>query len=111
MSCLAIGLALSLHVGLENNYNQRHPYVMCENENVIGGVYYNSLDKLSIVGGYKIQLSDDLTVDVGAVTGYVYDVVPMVRLRYKNLFVMPALEDDRTGVVVGFQYEFKLKGE
>ena len=111
MSCLAIGLALSLHVGLENEYNQKHPYLMCETENVVGGVYYNSLDKLSIVGGYKIQLSDDLTLDVGAVTGYVYDVVPMVRLRYKNLFVMPALEDDRTGVVVGLQYEFKLKGE
>ena len=109
MSCLAIGLALSLHVGLENNYNQRHPYVMCENENVIAGVYYNSLDKLSIVGGYKIQLSDDLTLDVGAVTGYDYDVVPMARLRYKNLFIMPALEDDRTGFVIGFQYEFKIK--
>ena len=109
MSCLAIGLALSLHVGLENEYNQTHPYVMCETENVIGGVYYNSLDKLSIVGGYKIQLSDDLTLDVGAVTGYDYDVVPMARLRYKNLFIMPALEDDRTGFVIGFQYEFKIK--
>ena len=109
MSCLAIGLALSLHVGLENNYNQTHPYVMCETENVIGGVYYNSLDKLSIVGGYKIQLLDDLTLDVRAVTGYDYDVVPMARLRYKNLFIMPALEDDRPGVVVGLQFEFKLK--
>jgi len=109
MSCLAIGLALSLHVGLENEYNQKHPYLMCETENVVGGVYYNSLDKLSIVGGYKIQLSDDLTLDVGAVTGYDYDVVPMARLRYKNLFIMPALEDDRTGFVIGFQYEFKIK--
>ena len=111
MSCLAIGLALSLHVGLENEYNQKHPYVMCENKNVIGGVYYNSLDKLSIVGAYKFQFTDDLSLDVGAVTGYHYDVVPMARLRYKNLFIMPALEDDRAGVVVGLQYEFKLKGE
>ena len=109
LQCLAIGLALSLHAGLENNYNQRHPYLMCETENVVGGVYYNSLDTWSLVGGYKYQITDDITLDVGAVTGYEYDVVPMVRLRYKNLFVMPALEDDRTGLVVGFQFEFKLK--
>ena len=82
---------------------------MCETENVVGGVYYNSLDKWSIVGAYKFQFTDDLSLDVGAVTGYHYDVVPMARLRYKNLFVMPALEDDRAGVVVGLQFEFKLK--
>ena len=109
MSCLAIGLALSLHVGLANDYNQKHPYLMCETENVIGGVYYNSLDKWSVVGGVKYDLTNDITLDVGVVTGYHYDVVPMARLRYKNLFIMPALEDDRTGVVVGFQFEFKLK--
>jgi hypothetical protein len=46
---------------------------------------------------------------VGIATGYIHDVVPLVRLHYKDFFVMPALEDDRTGVVFGFQYEFKLK--
>jgi len=49
-----------------------------------------------------------LKLDVGIVSGYVYNVVPMVRLKYKNLFLMPALEDDRTGLVFGYQYEFKL---
>ena len=98
-----------MHVGLQNDYNQYHPYVMCEKEDITGGVYYNSLDKLSIVGAYKFQFTDNLSLDVGAVTGYHYDVVPMARLRYKNLFVMPALEDDRTGLVVGLQFEFKLK--
>ena len=82
---------------------------MCETENVVGGVYYNSLDTWSLVGGYKYQITDDLSLDVGAATGYHYDVVPMARLRYKNLFIMPALEDDRAGLVFGFQFEFKLK--
>jgi|TARA_B100000768_G_scaffold128113_1_gene118723 hypothetical protein len=109
LNCLVLGLALSLHAGLENKYNQKHPYLMCETEDVIGGVYYNSLDKWSVVGGVKYDLTNDITLDVGVVTGYHYDVVPMARLRYKNLFIMPALEDDRTGVVVGFQFEFKLK--
>ena len=34
MNCLVLGLALSMHVGLENNYNQVHPYVMCEQNQV-----------------------------------------------------------------------------
>jgi hypothetical protein len=33
----------------------------------------------------------------------------MVRLRYKNLFLMPALEDKRTGLVFGVQYDFSFK--
>ena len=44
MSCLAIGLALSMHVGLANDYNQIHPYATCETDKTITGVYYNSLD-------------------------------------------------------------------
>jgi hypothetical protein len=113
MNCLIIGLALSMHVGLQNDYNQYHPYVMCKKEDITGGVYYNSLDKASVVLAKEYQilpdLSDDLKLDVGIATGYIHDVVPLVRLHYKDFFVMPALEDDRTGVVFGFQYEFKLK--
>ena len=113
LNCLVLGLALSLHAGLENKYNQKHPYLMCETEDVIGGVYYNSLDKVSVVLAKEYQilpdLSDDLKLDVGIATGYIHDVVPLVRLRYKDFFVMPALEDDRTGIVFGFQYEFNFK--
>jgi hypothetical protein len=28
----------------------------------------------------------------------------MVRLRYKNYFIMPAIEEDRTGLVFGVQF-------
>ena len=33
----------------------------------------------------------------------------MARLRYKNFFAMPAVEpdDDRVGIVVGLQFNFK----
>jgi hypothetical protein len=109
MNCLLVGLALSLHVGLENNYNQVHPYVMCEKNQIITGAYYNSLDKVSLVLAKEFNLSDELTLDLGIVSGYVYDVAPMIRLKYKNLFLMPALEDDRTGLVFGYQYEFNFK--
>jgi|TARA_B100000768_G_C11173951_1_gene329973 hypothetical protein len=109
MNCLVLGLALSMHVGLENNYNQVHPYVMCEQNQVTTGIYHNSLDRISVVLAKEFDLIDDLTLDVGIVSGYVYDVVPMIRLKYKNLFLMPALEDDRTGLVFGYQYEFNFK--
>ena len=36
------------------------------------------------------------------------EVHKRLKLKYKNLFLMPALEDDRTGLVFGYQYEFKL---
>ena len=105
INCLAIGLALSMHIGLVNDYNQTHPYAMCETDKTITGVYYNSLDNFSLVGAYKYELSNNITLDVGAVTGYVYDIVPMARLRYKNFFVMPAFEiDNRTGLVFGVQF-------
>ena len=109
MNCLVLGLALSMHVGLENNYNQVHPYVMCEQNQVTTGIYHNSLDIISVVLAKEFDLTDDLTLDVGIVSGYVYDVVPMIILKYKNLFLMPALEDDRTGLVFGYQYEFNFK--
>ena len=106
MSCLAIGLALSLHIGMENNYNEFHPYVTCEKEKVITGTYLNSMDKVSVFGAYKFNLSEDLTLDVGLVTGYFKDVIPMARLRYKQIFVMPAVEEEGTGLVLGVQFDF-----
>jgi hypothetical protein len=105
MNCLVLGIALSMHVGLQNDYNQAHPYLMCEKNEIITGVYYNSLSKPSLVLAKEYSLSDDLKVDLGLVTGYVYDVVPMFRVRYKNLFMMPALEDDRSGLVFGIQFD------
>jgi len=109
MNCLLIGLALSMHIGLQNDYNHNHPYVMCEKDEIVAGAYYNSLDRWSGVLAKKVNISDDLYVDVGLATGYYKDVVPLVRVRYKNMFVMPALEDERTGVVAGIQFDFKLK--
>ena len=106
MSCLAIGLALSLHIGMEHDYNEFHPYVTCEKEKVMAGMYLNSMDKVSVFGAYKLNLSEDLILDVGLVTGYFKEVVPMARLRYKQIFVMPAVEKEGTGLVLGVQFYF-----
>ena len=85
MNCLVLGLALSLHVGLQNDYNQVHPYVMCEKNQVITGLYYNSLDKASVVLAKEYDLTDDLKLDVGIVSGYVYDGKTKEPLPFCNI--------------------------
>ena len=52
-----MGLALSLHIQLNGDYNHLHPYVGVESEKgYIAGAYYNSIDKLSLYTGYKMEL-------------------------------------------------------
>lgn len=110
LKCLAIGIALSTHVGLEYEYNQVHPYAVCEKEKTVVGAFYNSLDRWSITAGFKYKLDEDTHLEYGVATGYDYDypVVPLIRLRHKDWFVMPTVENEsNTGLVIGFQIELK----
>ena len=56
--------------------------------------------------GYKTELGKDTSVEMGAVTGYLDHPVPMVRLNYKEMFIMPAVEDKRVGFVLGVDFRF-----
>ena len=47
MSCLGLFLALSMHVGLEGNYNSVHPHARCTTDNWVTGAYYNSEKNMS----------------------------------------------------------------
>jgi hypothetical protein len=108
MFTLICGMALSMHVGLQQQYNSVHPYCTAQTEqNIIVGTYYNSLKKVSVFGGYKVILTDDWSVDIAVVTGYdQYELAPGVRVNYKDLFIMPALENDRVGAVIGIDIKF-----
>ena len=104
---LIMGLALSLHIQLNGDYNHLHPYVGVESEKgYIAGAYYNSIDKLSLYTGYKMELGEDTSLELGAVTGYLDNPVPMASLNYKEMFVMPAVEDERVGFVLGVDFRF-----
>ena len=109
-SCLGLMLAMSLHVGLEGNYNSTHPHARCTVDNYIAGVYYNSESSVSTYVGYKFDTAFDTQLEVGAVTGYSGgNVVPFVRLMKGNWFITPAYENKpkvNLGVAIG--YEFKL---
>lgn len=112
LKCLAIGIALSAHVGLEYEYNQVHPYAVCEKENTVYGFFHNSLDRWSFIAGRKYKLDDETHLEYGLATGYDYDVVPMVRVRHKNWFVMPTVENEsNTGLVVGWTLQLRKSKE
>ena len=101
MSCLSLMLAISMHLGLEGDYNAIHPHARCQKDALISGVYYNSEEKVSAYIGLEHE-----GWEVGLVTGYTYaDVVPMIRYKKDNWFIAPAIESNgRKGIVIGLEF-------
>ena len=104
MSCLSLLFAVSLHVGLEGNYNSFHPHARCQKDTLISGVFYNSEERISTYIGVQHR-----GFELGLVTGYTYnDVMPMIRYKKDNWFIAPAYEKGGSkGIVIGL--EFKIK--
>ena len=104
---IEFALALSLHIGLEGDYNEIHPHIRYNEQNYIAGAYYNSVNRVSFYAGKRWEYND-FGLEAGAVTGYdnIAPVIPYVRATYDNFFIGPAAEEpDTVGIVVG--YEFK----
>ena len=104
---IELALALSLHMGLEGDYNEIHPHVRYNDQNYIAGVYYNSESRVSFYAGKRWEYND-FGLEAGAVTGYPQSsIMPYVRGTYKDFFVAPALESDNTvGAVIGYEFKF-----
>jgi hypothetical protein len=108
MNCLGLFLALSMHVGLEADYNNIHPHARCTVDDNIAGVYYNSEDRISTYVGREFELDEYWTLEIGLVTGYeLEDVLPMIRYKAGGLFISPAYEkhngEENYGVVLGWE--------
>ena len=104
---IEFALALSLHIGLEGDYNEIHPHIRYNEQNYIAGAYYNSMNRVSFYAGKRWE-HNQFGFELGAVTGYdeIMPVAPYARATYNNLFIAPAPENGKnTGVVIG--YEFK----
>tara|TARA_R110002167_G_scaffold283962_1_gene489177 strand:+ start:138 stop:443 length:306 start_codon:yes stop_codon:yes gene_type:complete len=101
MSCLSLMLAISMHVGLEGDYNNIHPHARCQQDALISGIYYNSESNLSAYLGLEHE-----GWELGLVTGYTYsDVVPMIRYKKNNWFITPAIEKNGSkGIVIGLEF-------
>ena len=109
MNCFSLLIALSLHIGLEGDYNNIHPHVRCDiNNNTIAGAYYNSEENISFYVGKKIPIYN-VELEVGLVTGYSgADIAPMLRVKRGNWFMSPTYETTSNNVGFVFGYEFKL---
>jgi hypothetical protein len=107
MESLTLTLALSLHLGLEGDYNSIHPHLRYTTDNYIAGAYYNSESNLSTYIGKRWE-HNDFGLEAGAVTGYSQaDIMPYVRGTYKDFFVAPAVEgDDTIGAVIGYELKW-----
>lgn len=103
-----IGAALSLHIGLAEEYNEVHPNARVECGNYISGLYYNSINKVSAYAGWRLDLSENITAEVGLVDGYdkADTIKPMLKFNYDNYFIMPTFEESsgRGGVVLGVEF-------
>jgi len=117
MNCLSLLLALSLHMGLEGDYNNIHPHVRCDINNTIAGAYYNSEENVSFYVGKKIPMyylgtlhqMNNVEVEVGLVTGYSgAKIAPMLRVKKGNWFMSPTYETMSNNVGVVFGYEFRF---
>lgn len=100
---ITAGIALSLHLGLAGEYNSVHPYISYERDKIIAGAYYNSVERISIYGGVKYEFSKDTSIELGLVSGYNSNVIPMAKLNHKQFYVMPAA-DEKVGIVIGIQF-------
>lgn len=103
------GLALSLHLGFENNYNSVHPHVRFQHDSLMAGVYYNSEYTTSLYGGFLLE-SGRWNYEIGVVGGYNHDkMYPFFRSTYKLNdsiigYITPGIEGDVIGLVLGLEF-------
>jgi len=109
MESLSVGIALSLHVGFNDDYNPIHPYVKYDNEGVIAGAYYNSINQISMYAGKRFEFND-YGLEAAIATGYSksnpLSLTPHIRATYKNYFFIPDFAGSDTGIVIGTELEF-----
>ena len=99
-------LAFSMHIGMGDSYNSVHPQIRFEQDGYIAGVYLNSHTEPSAFVGHRWE-SGDWGVEVGLVTGYnVAPIVPFIKYNWKNIWLAPAIHEEKLGAVVGIEFKF-----
>jgi len=107
MNCIGLFLAVTLHLGLDQNYNSVHPHARCTVNDYITGVYYNSEHKLSAYAGKQYAIGNG-HLELGIVSGYTAeDILPMARYKVGTWFIAPAYEKqngiENLGILVGWE--------
>ena len=68
-TCLSLLVAVSMHMGLEGNYNGIHPHARCQIDNTITGIFYNSEESFSIYAGKEFDIDKYVKLEIGIATG------------------------------------------
>lgn len=104
-----LGLALSMHLSFEQDYNRVHPHIRLQQDNFIAGAYYNSEETLSAYSGIELS-KGNWSQEFGLVTGYSdADLLPYFRTSYNTsnnskIFAAPAFENGNLGLVLGIEF-------
>ena len=110
LDLLTFSVAVTMHFGVDLSYNNVHPHVRYTSGNTVAGVYYNSVRETSAYVGKVYTLDKDTTLEVVLATGYMYPVVPSVKLTHKNFFIAPLVDTVKgkvqTGIIVGTEFKF-----
>jgi hypothetical protein len=113
MEGIILSLGLSIHAGMQGDYNGLHPHVRFLEDGAIAGAYYNSMDRISLYAGQRIE-SGNAGLELALVTGYDeldMPVAPYVRGTYDlgsvRAFAAPTAEswngETNVGVVFGIE--------
>lgn len=98
--------AISMHIGLDDGWNDKHPCARYVADDFTIGAYLNSEFAMSVYVSHTFEY-EQWFAEVGAVTGYSgADVVPMLRVGYEisdrvSLFASPAYAGGKIGMVIG----------
>jgi hypothetical protein len=109
---LVYGIALSFHLGMDDNYNNLHPHIRLQNDDFIAGAYYNSENALSAYAGIELG-HGKWNHEFGVVSGYNESaIIPFVRTTYDlndNTigYITPGFEDNNVGIVLGIEFQIK----
>lgn len=106
---LLYALALTQHIGFSETYNEIHPHVRMVEDNAIMGIYYNSIENISVYAGVRYENSYDFGVELALVTGYDIPLAPYTRITYKNAFLTPAMDNGEFGWVLGYEFFLDTK--
>ena len=99
-------------MGFEGEYNSIHPHARLEYRDYAAGVYLNSIDNVSTYLSYHLNL-DKYFLEIGAVTGYNFPVIPMVRAGTSltpniDVFISPGFENSSNpNVVLGIEFNLR----
>ena len=92
MNCLALLLSFTMHLGVNDDYNNIHPHLRCEKDSLIVGTYYNSEKNISYYFGKNYNFND-WELDMALVSGYRDKrIQPMIRLKLDGWYISPMYE-------------------